>query len=211
MQNLHQRRYWVFDLDGTLTRPVHDFDHIRRELGLAADVDILATLAALGEPRRSQSFARLDVLEREYALCSQPAEGLQRLFDWLSARDCCFGILTRNRRELALLSLEAIGVAAHFDPAFVLGRDDAAPKPDPGGLHALLDAWRIAPQEALMVGDFRYDLEAGRNAGLLTVHVDRRTDRNWPELTDLRVHSLTELQAYLELAAPAPDSAPLAT
>ncbi len=198
MKNLQQRRYWVFDLDGTLTRPVHDFEHIRRELGIVPGADILAALAQLNEPQRSLRHAQLDGLEREYALKSEPAEGLHSLFDWLKSRDCCVGILTRNTRELALLSLEAIGIASFFDPAFVLGRDEAQPKPDPGGLNHLLAVWRASPEDALMVGDFRYDLEAGRNAGLLTVHVDGNDDRHWPELTDLRVRSLSELQAFLD-------------
>jgi len=202
MESLHQRRYWVFDLDGTLTRPVHDFAHIRHELGLPAEADILATLAQRAEPQRSQLYARLDELERHYAIGAEPAPGLLPLFQWLSSRNCCFGILTRNSRELALLSLQAIGVAPYFDPAFVLGRDEAQPKPDPGGLQHLLASWCIGPGDALMVGDFRYDLEAGRNAGLMTVHVDSREDRHWPELTDLRVQDLCELHALLQRTVP---------
>ena len=37
-----QRTFWVFDLDGTLTVPVHDFAAIKRELGLDPEVDILS-------------------------------------------------------------------------------------------------------------------------------------------------------------------------
>ncbi len=202
MESLHQRRYWVFDLDGTLTRPVHDFDHIRRELGLSPGVDILATLAGLAEPQRSRLYAQLDGLERYYAQKAEPAAGLLPLFEWLNARNCRFGILTRNTREFALLSLRAIGVASYFDPAFVLGRDEARPKPDPGGLEHLLSAWSAEPENALMVGDFRYDLEAGRNAGMMTVHVDSREGRDWPELTDLRVQDLEELHALLQRTLP---------
>ncbi|NVK41977.1 MAG: HAD family hydrolase [Oceanospirillaceae bacterium] len=197
MNWLGERRYWVFDLDGTLTLPVHDFQHIRRELGIAPEDDILAALAQTPEPLRSERHARLDELERHYAAHACPAEGLHPLLEGLASRGCRFGILTRNTRELALLSLEAIGVRHHFDPAFVLGRDEAQPKPDPGGLRQLLSQWRVRPQDALMVGDFRYDLEAGRKAGMQTVHVDSRPDRDWPELTDVRVQSLTELHQLI--------------
>ena len=31
---MQHRRYWIFDLDGTLTVSAHDFEHMRRELGL---------------------------------------------------------------------------------------------------------------------------------------------------------------------------------
>ncbi|WP_229721863.1 HAD family hydrolase [Marinobacterium nitratireducens] len=195
---LGARRYWVFDLDGTLTLPVHDFAHIRRELGIAPQDDILDALAAMPEPLRSERHLRLDALERHYAGHARPAEGVHALLQGLSRRGCRCGILTRNTRELALLSLKAIGAAEYFDPDFVLGRDEARPKPDPGGLQRLLSLWRARPDEALMVGDFRYDLEAGRNAGTGTVHVDARPDRDWPELTDLRVQSLAELHRLLE-------------
>ncbi|KPW40478.1 hypothetical protein ALO66_05453, partial [Pseudomonas coronafaciens pv. atropurpurea] len=40
-------RHWVFDMDGTLTVPVHDFAAIKRELDIPQDHDILGHLAAL--------------------------------------------------------------------------------------------------------------------------------------------------------------------
>ena len=44
------------------------------------------------------------------------------------------------------------------------------------------------------VSDYRYDLEAGRRAGTITVHVQAEGDFQWPEHTDLGVRSLSELQ-----------------
>lgn len=194
---LHGCRHWVFDLDGTLTLPVHDFALIRRELAIPPQADILDWLAALPEPERSARLLQLDDLERHYAGQARPAEGLHPLLESLVQRRCRLGILTRNTRELALLSLAAIGAAHYFEPAFVLGRDEARPKPDPGGLCHLLERWQAAPSDALMVGDFRYDLEAGRAAGMQTVLVGDRPGREWPELTDLKVTSLAELRRLL--------------
>lgn len=48
-----------------------------------------------------------------------------------------------------------------------------------------------------MVGDFRLDLEAGRKAGVRTVHFAAAGSGPWPELTDLTVKSLAELRAAL--------------
>lgn len=42
-------RHWVFDMDGTLTRAVHDFPAIRRALDIPEQDDILLHLAALPE------------------------------------------------------------------------------------------------------------------------------------------------------------------
>ena len=46
---LQRRRHWIFDMDGTLTVSAHDFEHMRRELGLPPDVPILEALHALPE------------------------------------------------------------------------------------------------------------------------------------------------------------------
>lgn len=193
MSDWGRRRYWIFDLDGTLTRPVHDFAHIRAELGLAPDVDILRTLAALPRPQRERQYAQLDELELHYAAMTEPAPAVTELLALLDARGCRLGILTRNTRAVALRALEAIGAARHFAPCDVLGRDEARPKPDPHGIEQLLARWNGSVQHAVMVGDFRYDLEAGRACGTATIHVDHGVHTGWPELTDLRISSLSQL------------------
>ena len=40
-------RHWVFDMDGTLTVAVHDFEAIKRALEIPQSDDILHHLAAL--------------------------------------------------------------------------------------------------------------------------------------------------------------------
>jgi len=197
MLDLSCRRYWIFDLDGTLTRPVHDFAHIRAELGLAADVDILHSLAALPQPQRERQFARLDELELHYAARTEAAPAVTELLAHLARRACRLGILTRNSRSVALRALEAIGAARYFDDADVLGRDEARPKPDPQGIEQLLTRWSGAAHEAVMVGDYLHDLAAGRACGTATVHIDHGIHQGWPELTDLRVTSLAQLLEML--------------
>lgn len=187
------RSCWIFDLDGTLTCPVHDFDHMRRELDMAPGVDILGTIAALPEPERLDMTLRLDKLEKQYAQLAQPAEGVLHLLVHLHNRGAKLGILTRNNREVALSSLAAIGAAHFFEPAWVLGRDEARPKPDPEGIQRLLHHWSADAGDAVMVGDFRFDLEVGRAAGTATIHVAGPEQPGWPELSDLRVDSLSKL------------------
>lgn len=188
-----QRSCWIFDLDGTLTCPVHDFAHMRQALGMAADADILATVAALPQPEKAQMMQQLDQLELQYARLAQPAEGVLHLLVHLHNRGAKLGILTRNSREIALQSLQTIGAAHFFDPELVLGRDEARPKPDPDGIERLLDRWQCPADQTVMVGDFRFDLEVGRAAGTATVHVAPEGAPQWPELTDLRVSSLAGL------------------
>lgn len=195
-KSLSHFRGWVFDLDGTLTRPVHDFAYIRQALGIAPDADILATIASYPEPQRCTMMAHLDSLEHHYAAQAQPSEGALALLHRLRQQSIPLGILTRNSRDIAIASLDAIGAAEFFPHEAIIGRDEAPPKPDGTGLKFLINQWGLSPFEAVMVGDFRYDLETGRAVGTYTVHVDER-DRVWPELTDLRVSALSELLPLL--------------
>lgn len=188
---------WVFDLDGTLTQPVHDFEYIRAELGFAPGSDILATIAARNKADQMRLNKRLDELEQFYAEQAKPACGAYNLIYELARKGCRLGILTRNKRQFALSSLAAIGVADFFDHAAVLGRDEARAKPDPDGVYKLLKYWRAQAQQGVMIGDFRFDMEVGRAAGLATVHVGHHNGAEWPELTDVRVDSLVQLQALL--------------
>ncbi|WP_286238186.1 HAD family hydrolase [Neptuniibacter halophilus] len=197
MTALRDKQAWIFDLDGTLTEPVHDFAHIRQALGMAPEADILATIAAQPEPIRRTTMKRLDELERHYAAQARPAMGLLPCLQRLQAQGCRLGILTRNSRELALLSLDAIGAAQFFDPKDVLGRDEVDPKPAPDGIKYLLNQWDIGFRKAVMVGDFHFDLLSGRAAGVTTVHVDP-ADRHWPEVTDYRLQRLDELLRLLD-------------
>jgi len=118
---------------------------------------------------------------------------VQALVERLHRRGTRLGVLTRNTRENALRTLELIGVGRFFPEPVVLGRDQALPKPEPDGVRQLARLWGAQPEELVMVGDYRFDLEAGRAAGAATVHVDRTRAFPWPELADLAVGSLAEL------------------
>ena len=188
---------WIFDMDGTLTRAVHDFDAIRVQLGLPAGRPILEALDALSEAEAAPKRAHLDALELDLARLAQPNPGARELLVGLRDRGLRLGVLTRNSRRNALVTLEAAGLLDCFLPEFVLGRDEAAPKPDPAGILHLLEAWAAPPETAMMVGDYRFDLEAGRAAGTATVHLDEAGAFAFGPLADLRVQTLTELCALV--------------
>jgi HAD superfamily hydrolase (TIGR01509 family) len=188
------RRCWVFDLDGTLTVPVHDFAAIRTALGMEeTDPDILRFLASLPATEAAAKHARLIEIEYELSARTAAAPGAGRLLDKLLRRGSVIGILTRNTREIALHTLAQIGLKQYFVPEAILGRDEASPKPHPEGIAKLLDAWGSTPEEAVMVGDYMFDLQVGRAAGTATIHVDPSGAFRWPELADLAVVNLEEL------------------
>ncbi len=198
------RRCWIFDLDGTLTLPVHDFPAIRSALGMIeADSDILQFLASLPSAEAAARHARLIEIEYELAARTAAAPGAGRLLDRLLRRGARIGILTRNTREIALHTLGQIGLDGYFTSADVLGRDEAAPKPHPEGIEKLLAAWENVPDETVMVGDYLFDLQVGRAAGTATIHVDSSCAFRWPELADLAVATLEELAEAIANDVPA--------
>lgn len=192
--DIFARRCWIFDLDGTLTVPVHDFAAIRAELGMTdTDPDILGFLASLPAAEAAARHARLMEIEYELSARTAVAPGAFRLLEALLRRGSNVGILTRNTREIALHTLGQIGLGKYFDREVVLGRDEAEPKPHPEGVEKLLDVWGRAAGDAVMVGDYLFDLQVGRAAGTATIHVDRDGVFPWPELADLTVVELGEL------------------
>lgn len=193
---LRHLSHWVFDLDGTLTLAVHDFAAIRRHLGIPEQADILHHLTELPATEREAKHAWLFEHERELAVAARPAPGAVALIRRLHEDGRALGILTRNARDLALLTLAAIGLEDCFAPAAVLGRDEAPPKPDPGGLLRLAELWQVAPDSLVMIGDHRYDLECGRAVGCRTLQVNQPGDP-WPAARDQRFETCTEILAAL--------------
>jgi HAD superfamily hydrolase (TIGR01509 family) len=199
---LRHRRCWIFDLDGTLTRAVHDFDAIRRELELPAGRPILEALAELPPDEARPRWQRLDAIELELARSARPAAGARELLEALAARGRLLGVLTRNSLANAVETLRGAGLERFFAAECVLGRESAAPKPDPEGIRRLLAGWSAQPEQAVMVGDHRFDLLTGRAAGVLTVHVDSSERFVWPEQADLCFGDLDALRRALPDAGP---------
>ena len=161
--------YWVFDLDGTLTVPMHDFAAKGKELGIPKGIPMLEAAEQASIHERERILTAVEAWEKELAESAKVAAGAQKLLADLDQHGCQLGILTRNTREIALRTLEVIGLARFFDKGLVLGRGDARAKPDPQGVQKHLRAWNAEPDKAIMVGDYLFDLQAGRAAGAKTL------------------------------------------
>ncbi|MBB4598821.1 HAD superfamily hydrolase (TIGR01549 family) [Xanthomonas arboricola] len=187
-------RHWVFDMDGTLTEAVHDFALIRRALEIPPEADILHHLASLPAEQAAAKHAWLLEHERELAHAAQPAPGAVALVRALQAAGCRLGMLTRNARALAQVTLQAIGLHDAFAWDDIVGRDEAAPKPAPDGLQYFAQRWAVEGTALVMVGDHHNDLACGRAAGACTVLVNTPGDP-WPGLADWRLQDCTQLLA----------------
>ena len=190
---LRDCRHWVFDMDGTLTVAVHDFPAIKRALNIPQDEDILHHLSALPADEAAAKHAWLLEHERDLAIGSVAAPGAVALVRALHGRGCRLGILTRNAHELALLTLAAIGLGECFAPLDVVGRGEAPPKPDPGGLLHLATRWGVGPGGRVVVGGGRVAL-GGAPAARAPGGGGKMPGQPRAELTDLHA---TDCQALL--------------
>ena len=191
------RRFWIFDLDGTLTLPQHDFKAIKAELEIPPDADILLHLSQLSKQDALIKQKKLDEIEIGLASTAKPSVGAAELVRGLAEQGVHMGVLTRNSKTNAHVALEAIGLSQYFETLHVFGRDEVAPKPSPKGIYKLLHHWEADMGQALMVGDYLYDLQCARAAGVAAVHMDTTERFPWPEYTDLAVRDLSDLHQLL--------------
>lgn len=197
MSLLNKKTHWLFDMDGTLTCAMHDFDAMRAELGLPVGVPILEALAAMNPDIASKKHRELDDMELRMAADATAQPGCIELLDHLQAQGASLGILTRNGKQIAHATLDACGLASYFNDDTVVSRDCCTAKPDPAGVNLLLDRWSASAEGAVMVGDYLFDLQAGHAAGITTVHMDVAGEFAWPKITDVAVQSLYELTQQL--------------
>jgi HAD superfamily hydrolase (TIGR01549 family) len=137
-------------------------------------------------------------MEEELVFRTAPAHGAPELVRRLHGSGARLGILTRNSRRIARLTLAHIGLDSYFAADAILGRDEAPPKPDPAGFLHLAALWGTGTATMAMVGDYLYDLQTGRAAGAVTVHVRGSRPLGWPDWADLEVATLAELADLLE-------------
>lgn len=184
----------VFDMDGTLVSQELDFEAIRRDIGVPAGTPLLEALAAMDPLRRQQAEAILETHERLAAERAELLDGVREFLDWIDRRGLKRAILTRNTRWAAGTIMSRIGLV--FDP--ILAREDGPPKPSPDGIHTICNVWGICTTEVLMIGDYIYDVEAGRAAGARTALVTH--GREWPfaHLADVTFPNFRELPSCWE-------------
>ena len=153
----------IFDMDGTLTRPFLDFAAIRSAIGIPEP--LLENMLALPPgPDRERAFAVLDRFEEEAAELSELNDGARDVLEFLSSKEIPAGLVTRNSRRSTDRVLQKHSLRFEI----VVTREDAPAKPRPEPLWLICEKLGVPPPDALMVGDFKFDIVAGRNAGTRT-------------------------------------------
>jgi len=182
----------IFDMDGTITRPVLDFREIRKEIGLP-EGDIAKEIAKLPSPERERAWAIIEGHERDAEDQQQLQDGAKAVLDRCRAGDMRMGLITRNVRR----SVDTL--CRKFDLSFdyVITREFPHLKPHPAPILHMLEKWGIAPGDTLMVGDYIHDIECGLAAGTDTCYFLNPGRTDFGKDATFTVHSMPELEAII--------------
>lgn len=183
----------LFDMDGVVVRQRLDFLAIKREIFGTTHGFILERMAELTPSERVRAEV---ILERHETVAASEAElmdGILPFLEWMRTRGWRRGLVTRNSRKSVELVLRRFGL--HFDA--VITREDAPPKPSPEPVWLACRRMGLLPPAVLFVGDFEFDMLAGRRAGVRTVLLRNET-LTASQHADLTVDSLGELRGRLD-------------
>lgn len=210
--NLNNKPYRIsgvlFDFDGTLTKPgALDFSVIKKILGCPDEIPALEFIESIPDSQeRAEAFNELDRFESLAAANSEPNPGAEDLIRKIHSMGIPLGLITRNSIDSVKEALKKFNGIGLHDFDIVITRNDAVkPKPSPEGVLLAARKLNIDPRHILMVGDFVFDIDAGRNAGTLTalLDVNPRVDKSRLEC-DIIISCLTDLEPILKMGSPLP-------
>lgn len=183
----------LFDMDGTLTEPMLDFPRIKAEMGIGSG-PILESLAQLDESRHSLAEAVLLKHEKIAAEQSRLNTGCRDLLAWLKSRQIPMALITRNSR----ISVSTVTILHGLTFDALITREDGPFKPDPFSLTLACERLGVRPDEAWMVGDGQYDVEAANAAKIRAVWISHGKPRHFSAEPWLTVANLLELTKLLQ-------------
>lgn len=110
-------------------------------------------------------------------------------------------VISNKREFLSRKLLNLLGLMKEFD--LIVGSDTTADrKPSPVPLRYVLEKFEVGSNESVMVGDSKFDIEAGSSAGVGTVAVTYGYgDRKELIKADFMIDDLIELPRILDIAS----------
>lgn len=211
-----QIRLLVFDLDGTLVDSKQDLalsvNAMRTEMGLVSlPLDLIASYVGHGVTllvsRSLGTHATAENIEkglafflayyREHMLDhTAPYPGVAEALEKLDGHK--MAVLTNKPVNFSREMLARLGFASRF--VYIYGGNSfPQKKPDPIGLHKMMEDLQISARETLMVGDSDTDVLTGRNAGTWTCGVTYGFGAHTLQAVspDLIIDDMRELPALL--------------
>jgi phosphoglycolate phosphatase len=183
-----QVRLLVFDLDGTLVDSKQDLalsvNAMRKEMGLAPlTLELISSYVghgvmllvrrSLGTQATHENVEKglaffLDYYRQHMLDNTAPYPGVSEALEKLNGHK--MAVLTNKPVNFSREMILRLGFAPYFSYVYG-GNSFPQKKPDPVGLHKLMEDLQVSARETVMVGDSDTDILTGRNAGVLTCGV----------------------------------------
>ena len=184
----------IFDMDGTITAPYLRFADIKDRAGIG-DRDLLEYLDTAQGAERERVARLLAEFEEDGAANARLNRGARTVLSFLKRKRIPTGLLTRNSRRSVELVCRKL--ALKFD--VTASREDAPSKPAPEAIWQMTRRWGIRPEQALMVGDYKWDILCAQNAGARSaVLVNGAGVPAWAQEADYIIERLTALLPIVE-------------
>ncbi|MDT8376258.1 MAG: HAD-IA family hydrolase [Mariprofundaceae bacterium] len=212
-------RAFIFDLDGTLVDALPDIQANANRALKQCGYDFQMTLAetqphvgggaqklassVLGKPMDDPATMELyhafaDIYEQHPADYGGPFPGVMETLNALRERGIPICCVTAKPAKARIKVLDALGLTPYLTLA-LSPEDGFAKKPAPDMLLECCRAMGVDPSETVMVGDTRFDVEAGFNARCHTVAFAEHGYQDVPEEYADRVVSLSDFRDLLKL------------
>jgi len=188
LNGINAPRLVLIDVDGTLVDSVPDLaycvdqtmlqlnlpvrgeDAVRHWVGNGVEKLVKRALVndLEGEPDANLFEKALPIFwqlyENNICVRSRLYNGVIEGLDYLKAQGYRLGCVTNKARSFTIPLLEQIGIKSYFELS-VCGDDTARKKPDPLPLLTAAEQMKIKPEQSLMLGDSKSDVQAARAAG----------------------------------------------
>jgi HAD superfamily hydrolase (TIGR01549 family) len=188
-------RGFIFDIDGTLldSNDAHaeclqigliehgysfEFQYIRKLIGMGMDKILpkLIGISAESESGKAIALTKNECFKIKF-LKLKAFPGVKKLIGTLYARDFKLTVASSASASDLQKSLQKLEIEDFFSTT-VSAEDVSESKPDPEPMVIALQKIELKPEDAVMVGDTRYDIEAALRAGVRPIAL--RTGR-WPD------------------------------
>ena len=177
----------LFDVDGTLvdSNDAHahawvdafaehgigvDFGNVRRAIGMGGD-KLMPAVSGITEDSpmgKCISTRRREIFTAKYLPGVRPFPAARELVEAVKAAGFTAVAASSAKRDELTALLRIAGASSLLDDA--TSSDDAdESKPDPDIVEAALEKAKARPEDAVMIGDTPYDVEAATRAGVAVI------------------------------------------
>lgn len=193
MHPILNKKTVFFDLDGTLVDSAKDIHHslnlalsknnlaevteqqVRSWIGRGGKVLVEYAVASVTDtqnhPETDKVFNNfIETYQENVCIHTTIYDGVLELLEALKGQGITLVCITNKPEQPALKLLKTLKLYEYF--AFVLGGDTLArKKPDPLPLNHALEKLGLQANDAVMVGDSKFDILAGHNANMQSIAI----------------------------------------